>query len=209
MKPLLCLLVLLSGLLGAGAPPKGQVSFSPLTKAAYAAALKQQVRTKPQVTYPLKKQGGRISIPTTGGPRIFQDRVAGTDETNQAEHNYWGYWPQFKRHVVVAHFWEYTEWVLVADNGKELLLPAEPLFAPGLQRFVVASAGIEMEVLPNTIQLYQWKDGSFYKSWETIPTTWEPEQVAWTAATTLVVRKRMWTATSNGTRHEYARLGIR
>ena len=209
MKPLLALLVLLSGLLGAGASPKVQVSFSPLTKTAYAAALKQQVRTRPQVTYPLKKQGGRISIPTTGGVKVFRDRGMGTDDLEQAQYDYAGYWPQFRRHVVVAHLWERTEWLLVADNGKQLQLYDTPLFGPGLQRFVVASGGIESGGYPNTIQLFQWKDGSFAKSWETVPTDWEPEQVTWTSANTLVVSKKMWTAASAGTAHEYVRLSIR
>jgi len=208
MKLLSFLLVLLSGSLVAGGPPAARVMLSPLTKAAYAAALKQQVLTKPQVTYPLKKQRGRISIPTTAGVKVFRDRGMGTDDLEQAQYEYAGYWPQFKQHVVVAHLWEHTDYLLIAASGQQLVLPASPQFGPGLQRFVVASAGIEYAVLPNVIQLFGWQNGGFAKVWETTPETWEPEQVAWAAANALVLRKRTWTNAGEAG-YGYARLTIR
>lgn len=48
------------------------------------------------MTHPLKKQGGRISIPTTAGLKVFRDRGVGTDDIEQAQYEYAGYWPQFK-----------------------------------------------------------------------------------------------------------------
>ena len=73
MKPLLpLLLTLLLKLLPAG-PPAGRVTFSPLTKAAYLAAKKKAIVTKPKMTFPLKKVRGRIVIPTAKGNVVFKD----------------------------------------------------------------------------------------------------------------------------------------
>lgn len=108
----------------------------------------------------------------------------------------------------MAPLWEHTDYVLVAANGQRQVLAAEPQFGPGLQRFAVVSAGIENGVLPNTIELFQWQNGGFTKVWETTPEDREPAEVAWTAANTLVLRKRTWmNAGAEG--YGYARLAIR
>ncbi|MDB5235846.1 MAG: hypothetical protein JWR44_2839 [Hymenobacter sp.] len=75
MKLLLLWLLPLLGYLPAAGPVPGRVTFSPMTKAAYLAAQKTAVSTKPQVTFPLKKAQGRIIIPTAKGQKTFADIV--------------------------------------------------------------------------------------------------------------------------------------
>ena len=113
MKLLLLWLLPLLLKLPAAGPPTVRVTFSPLTKTAYLAAKKTVVVTKPAMTFPLKKVRGRIIIPTSKGPKVFQDKGIGTDEDDQAEYLYRGYLPQFGYHVVEAHLWERIQWFLL------------------------------------------------------------------------------------------------
>ena len=66
MKSILLVLTLLLGTGLNGAAPT-RVTSSSTTKAAYLKAEKDQAVTKPRVTFSLKKQRGRIVIPTTTG----------------------------------------------------------------------------------------------------------------------------------------------
>ena len=93
MKLLLLWLLPLLGYFPAAGPPAVRVNFSPLTKAAYLAAVKAAAVTKPAMTFPLKKVRGRLVIPTTKGPKVLQDKAVGTDDTEQAEYIYQGYLP--------------------------------------------------------------------------------------------------------------------
>ena len=86
MKPVLLLLLALLLKLPAAGPPAVKVTLSPLTKAAYLAAKKGAVSTKPAITFPLKKVRGRIVIPTAKGPKVFQDKGLGTDDIEQGEY---------------------------------------------------------------------------------------------------------------------------
>ena len=73
MKLLLLWLLPLLGYFPTAGPPAVRVTFSPLTKAAYLAAVKAAVVTRPNVTFPLKKVRGRIVIPTAKGRVVFKD----------------------------------------------------------------------------------------------------------------------------------------
>ena len=137
---LLWLLPLLSYFPIAGPAPVS-VTFSPLTKTAYLAAKKAVVSTKPAMTFPLKKARGRILIPTTKGPKVFQDKGVGTDSDDQAQYEYVGYLPQFGYHEIIGHFWERTNWLLLGPVGPPLELYDTPRYSPGLKHFVVISAG--------------------------------------------------------------------
>lgn len=76
--------------LPAAGPPAVKVSFSPLTKAAYLAAKKAAIVTKPAVTFPLKQQKWRIVIPTAKGKKVFQDITTETSIGNQEQFDYFG-----------------------------------------------------------------------------------------------------------------------
>ena len=211
MKPLL-LLTLLLKLLAAG-PPAVKVTFSPLTKAAYLAARKAVVVTKPAVTFPLKKQKGCIVIPTATGKKVFQDKGVGTDNDDQAQFNYLGFMSQHNCHLIEAHYWERTNFLLVdSQTEKQLSLYGKPLFSPDGKSFAVKSAGIEYGVYPNAIQLFRFEKGWWRQVWKIEPAieppSWEPWGLHWISASSLILEKRMWTAQSDGTAFTYSKLRV-
>ena len=213
MKPLLLLLLTLLLQLPAARPPAVRVTSSPLTKAAYLAAAKAAVVTKPTLTFPVKKQKGRIVVPTSKGPKVFQDKGVGTDDDDQQEFEYTGYLPLFKYHLLMGHFWERTQSLLVPANGEEHVeLYGKPSFSPDFKNFVSIASGIEYSVYPNEIRLFRFKNGRWRRVWKLEPSvepaTWEPETIHWLSNTTLLLKKKMWTGKNPGTTFTYAKLTI-
>jgi hypothetical protein len=213
MKPLLLLFLSLLLQLPAARPPAVRVTSSPLTKAAYLAAAKAAVVTKPTLTFPVKKQKGRIVIPTSKGPKVFQDKGVGTDNDDQEQYEYMGYLPQFKCHFLMGHFWEHTQAVLVPASGeKQLVLYGQPAFSPDLKSFVSIASGIEYSVYPNEIRLFRFENGRWQQRWKLEPSvepaTWEPEEILWLSNSTLLLKKKVWSGKNPGSTFTYARLTI-
>ncbi|MFD2721748.1 hypothetical protein ACFST9_23735 [Hymenobacter monticola] len=208
------LLLLLTLLLKipAAAPPAARVTFSPLTKAAYEQAKKTAIVTKPTLTFPVKKARGRIVIPTSKGPRIFQDKGVGTDNDDQAQYEYQGYAASLKMHLVDGRYWEGGEWLLVSDTGQQLALPSPPEYSPDTRSFVAFSAGIEVSFMLNVIQLYRLENGRWRQVWKLEPSvepaTWEPAEIHWLSNSTLLLKKRMWTGKNSGNTFTYAKLSL-
>jgi hypothetical protein len=186
-----------------------RVTFSPLTKVAYLQAKKSCVAAHPQVTFPLKKQRGRLVIPTLKGQRVFQDRGMGTDNDDQARYDYLGYLQEYGTHVVLAHLWERTQWFLVDKDGQQIELYEAPLYSPNGKSFVAIAAGLEYPVYPNSLLLYRFETGHWRKVWALEPTAWEPNGVCWNSASTLLLKKKTWTPQDLGTTFSYAKLIIR
>ena len=204
--PLLLYLLTWARLTG---PATTQVMFSPSAKAAYTQAKKSCVVNTPQATFPLKKQRGRIIIPVVKGQRVFKDRGVGTDNDDQAQYEYLGYLPQFGNHVVLAHLWERTQWLLIAKNGKQLELYDAPLYSPSGKSFVVISAGLEYSVYPNSLRLFRFEGQSWREIWALEPTKWEPIEVCWTSESTLLLCKRTWSSLNSNNSLTYSKLTIK
>ncbi len=217
MKIGLLLLVALLGGGRAGAPPAVRVTFSPLTKAAYLAAAKGCVETKPRVTFPLKKQHGRLVIPTAKGREVFADVdiddaaiAKGHGEDEIRTYTYLGYLKDFHSHLIQAQLYETTEWLLVNDNGKHLELWGEPVFSPDMKRVASSCMGIEYGGGQlNIIQLLELKNGVLQEVWSLESKTWEPYQICWTSNNSLLLMKEMWVGKSPGNTFTYARLTIK
>jgi hypothetical protein len=203
-------LLLLPLLFGArpSAPPTVRVTFSPLTKAAYLQAKKGCIKTKPRVTFPLKKVRGRIVIPTAKGAKIFQDKGVGTDNDDQAQYEYLGYLPQFECHVVLAHLWERTLWVLIQKSSKQRELYDAPSYSPDLKTFIVISRGLEYSVYPNSLRLFQFESGAWREVWSLEPKSWEPYQVDWLTSTTLLLKEKHWSKDLAQEWYTYVRLSM-
>lgn len=212
MKLLLLWLLPLLSYLSAAGPPVVRVTFSPLTKAAYLAAKKAAVSTKPAMTFPLKKVRGRIVIPTAKGPKVFRDKGVGTDNDDQAQYEYIGYLPKFGYHLVMGHFWERTNWLLLGPVGPALELYDAPRYSPDLKYFVVVSAGIEYAVFPNEIRLLKFINGRWQQVWQLEPSvdpmTWEPAEILWLSNSTLLLKKKMYTGKNPGSTFSYSKLMI-
>ncbi|MGI4871327.1 MAG: hypothetical protein ACRYFX_09125 [Janthinobacterium lividum] len=207
---LVCLLLLtLLGPASAPQPPAVQVAFAPLTKAAYLAAQKSCVTTRPRVTFPLKKQRGRIVIPTAKGKKVFADVVA-RGECGNITYTYWGYWPTLRCHVVRVQQCGIVHWFLTTEAGQQLELQGELLeVAPDGQYIASACPNLSLGGPPNNIQLLALQQDTLREVWHLEPKEWEPVAVCWLSPTTLLLRKRMWTSRNPGTTYTYARLTIR
>ena len=212
MKLLLLWLLPLLSYFPAAGPPAVRVTFSPLTKAAYLAAKKSAVSTKPAITFPLKKTRGRIVIPTTKGPKIFQDNDADEENSDWEKYTYLGYWPQFESHLILHNHYEWSNYILLSKSGPKEELFDLPRFSPDHTTFVAISGGIEYWAFPNSIRLFRFEKGWWREVWKLEPSiepaTWEPNDICWLSNSTLLLKKKMWTGKNPGTTFTYAKLEI-
>ncbi|TDN38416.1 hypothetical protein E4631_03030 [Hymenobacter sp. UV11] len=208
MKTGLLLLVALLGGGRAGAPPAVRVTFSPLTKAAYLAAAKSCVETKPRVTFPLKKQHGRIVIPTAKGQKVFRDSNLEEDNPDWEKYEYEGYLPQAGVHLIFHRHYEWSRMIVLSQSGQQLVFQDKPEFSLDLTSYVAISAGLEYWANSNYIRLFHLKNGTWREVWSLEPKTWEPSQVCWTSNNSLLLIKKMWGGKSPGNTFKYARLTL-
>ncbi len=201
-------LLLLLGLLLAAAgpaPPAGRVTLTPLSKAAYLAARKNCSTAKPRVTFPLRKQHGRLVIPTAKGPRIFTDSQLTEDNPDWEKFTYEGYLPQAECHLILHNHYEWSRVILLTKSGQQLVLQDDPVFSPGFAHFVGISGGLEYGANENYIRLYELKNHGWKPVWHLTPKTWEPADIYWASDSTLLLQKRQWPSE----RRTYARLTVK
>jgi hypothetical protein len=208
MKLLLLGLVLFSNTIIPPSVPV-HVAITSLTKRAYLAAKKGASSAKPSVTFPLKKQHGRLMIPTAKGMKVFTDKYVNTDRDDQAQYEYRGYLPQFGSHVVLAHLWERTQWFLIAKSGKQLELYAAPVYSPSGKSFVAISAGLEYSVYPNSLRLFRFEGQSWREVWTLEPESWEPIEICWTSESTLLLSKRTLASLNSDNSLTYSKLTVK
>lgn len=199
-----------------GSPAAIRVTFSPLTKAAYLAAKRGCVETKPRVTFPFKKRRGRIVIPTVKGQKILADIVVdeafinqGHSEAEMTEYIYLGYLTAFQAHLIQVQFYETTQWLLIDASGRQIELWGEPVFAPDMKHIAASCMGIEYGGgQPNIIQLLELKNGILSTAWSLEPKTWEPYSICWSCSNSLLLSKKMWTEKNPGDTFTYSKLTI-
>ncbi|MBO2010710.1 hypothetical protein [Hymenobacter negativus] len=213
MKGTLLLLLLLLKMPPAATPGAVRVTFSALTKAAYLEAKKVAVLTKPAMTFPLKKAQGRVVIPTAKGSKAFQDNAVDEENPDWEKYTYLGYWPQFGCHLILHNHYEWSNYILLNRNGQEVELCEPPIYSPDLKSFVAISSGIEYWANSNSIQLFRFQNGTWRQIWKVEPAvepaTWEPNEIYWLSANSLILKKRMWTGKNPGGTYTYAKLTIR
>ena len=213
MKPVLLLLLTLLLKLPPGGLPTAKVTFSPFTKAAYLAAKKMVVETKPQVTYPVKKQSGRITIPTAKGNQAFRDNSIDEENPDWEKFTYRGYLPQFECHLIEHNHYEWSRYILVDKSGAKTAVSNLPVYSPDLKSFVAISGGVESAMYPNSIQLFRFENHHWREVWKLEPSvepmTWEPNDIHWLSNTVLILEKKMWTGKNPGTTYTYAKLTIK
>jgi hypothetical protein len=208
MKALILLLLPLLGLAGPPKLPTMRVVFSPLTRAAYAAASKHLIYTNPRVTFPLKKQFGRIVIPTAKGQRVFRDGWIEKERDEDARYTYLGYWPSLHWHSIEGYnYGEVYNLNVVIQGGQYMKLDGSPSFSPDTSQFVVASGSLDGLGAP-LIQLFQLKNGAWRERWKIEPTTWQVEQLEWLTANTLLLKERHWDKDFSKSWFTYARLTV-
>jgi len=208
MKGLILLLLALLGIASPPKPPAVRVVFSPLAQAAYVAASKHLVEIKPRVTFPLKKQRGRIVIPTAKGQRVFQDGWIGKERDEDARYTYLGYWPSLHWHLVEGYnYGEVYTTNVVTPGGQHLKLNGSPSLSPDTSQFVVAFGSLDGLGAP-IIQLFQLNNGTWRESWKIAPNTWQVEQLEWLTKNTLLLKEKHWDKDFSKSWFIYARLTI-
>lgn len=206
MKALILLLLPLLGIAGPPKPPA--VRFSPLTRAAYAAASKHLVDIKLKTTFPLKKQHGCIVIPTAKGQRIFRDGWIEKERDEDSRYTYLGYWPSLHWHLVEGYnYGEVYYQNVVTQSGQWLKLDGSPSFSPDTSQFVVVSGALDGLGAP-LMQLFQLKNGAWRESWKIEPNTWQVEQLEWLTTNTLLLKEKYWDKDFSKSWFTYARLTI-
>ncbi|MET4076544.1 hypothetical protein [Hymenobacter sp. UYCo722] len=208
MNTAFLLLFLLRNGASAPRPTSVRVAFSPLTKAAYMQALKGKIAFTPRVTFPLKKQQGRLVIPSTKGPHVFRDGWVDGERDEDTQYKYLGYWPELRWHLVEGyHFSEVYRLNALTQNGQWLRLEDSPAISPDTSQFVVASGALDGIGTP-TIQLFQRKEGAWQQVWKVESRSWQVEEVEWVAANALVLQQKHWNKTFSRAWYTYARLTI-
>lgn len=215
MKSVLLLLLALPLKLPVAGPTAVRVTFGPLTKEA-AGAAKRAAVTKPKMTFPLKKQNGRIVIPTAKGPKVFTDIIIdeaaikkGHGEDEMTTYTYLGYLADFKCHLIQVQYYEIAQWLLIDATGRQIELWGEPVCSPDLRHVVATCMGIEYsDGQPNILQLLELRNGRLQQAWTLEPKTWEPHQVKWISPTSLVLKKRMWNGKNPSSTFTYSKLTI-
>lgn len=201
------LLLLLTALPGPSA--RVQVAFAPLTKAAYLSAKKGRVATNPRTTFPLKKQHGRIVIPTAKGRKVFADVVA-RGQCGSITYTYRGYWPALHCHVVRVQQCGIVHWFLTTDAGQQLELEGELLAAaPDGQHIVSACPNLSLGGPPNNLQLLALQQDTLREVWHLEPKTWEPQDVCWLSSAVLLLKEKQYNESSGHIWYTYARLTLK
>lgn len=181
-------------------PQLGQaagVIFQQVTAAEYQQVRKAARPGKTTITFPVRKQSTHLTIPTSAGPMVLQDQLIGEDEVQQGcseeEHTvytYRGYLTHFHRHVVEVTYYKTSQWWLIGEDGRRLTLWGKPLYAPDQNSIITICPGLAYSSgQPNALQLFQLKSGVLQKVWETQPTSWEPEEIFWTSANSLYLKR--------------------
>ncbi|WP_046245128.1 hypothetical protein [Hymenobacter terrenus] len=216
MKLTLLLLLALLFETSVADPAPGRVTSSPLMKTAYMEAKKACRAAQPQRTFPLKKANGRITIPTTKGPKVFKDVIVdevalqkGIGEEETLIHDYLGFLPEFHCHLLKLSYYETSEYLMIDEAGRQITLCGEPIFSPDMRYIVASSQGIEYGGgQANVIELLELQKSGLRQIWKLEPKTWEPYRVCWASATALLLSKVMWTGKNPGSTYTYARLVV-
>jgi hypothetical protein len=99
--------------------------------------------------------------------------------------------------------------VLLSDAGERVDLWGKPVFAPDGRHLAATCEGLEYGGgQPNLVQLVELQDAGLREVWRLKPESWEPTEVVWISASSLVVTRQMWTAKSQGDTFTYAKLEI-
>ncbi len=185
-----------------------RVAFSSLTKTAYLAAKKGCIATKPQVTFPLKKQHGRLVIPLTKGQKVFRDNDVEEDDPGWEKFEYEGYLPQVGCHLIFHRHYEWSRMIVLSESGQQLVLQDKPVFSPDLNSFVAISAGLEYWADSDYIRLFRFENHTWQEVWHLAPKTWEPCRICWTSNNTLLLSKAVRPDKKPGTTFTYSRLTV-
>jgi hypothetical protein len=213
--------LLLLAILGSASspkPPAARVTLSPITIAAYEQAHRRvgvpsKLLLGEAPVFTVRKQKGRLIIPTEAGNKLFKDKVFPENEVDDVTYEYLGFFPKHQVHLIRIAYYESSEILLVEKNGNIVRLVSEPLYSPSQQRLLTASRGIVYAMMPNSLQLAERVGGRLQVVWEMTPKNWEPVDLFWTSDSVACLKQELINSTTEApfepARFTYARLRVR
>lgn len=148
-------------------------------------------------------------MPTATGRQVFRDALVEEDNPDWEKYTYLGYNAQGSYHFILRNHYEWSSYILLQQNGRRLDIPSEPIFSPDTSAFVVASASLEYEMMPNSLQFFRRDKEGWRQVAKVEPKMWEPAQVDWLTDTTLLLKQKRSSKDLVHTWFTYAELTIR
>lgn len=134
----------------------------------------------------LDRRGDTLLIALSGGGRIrVVDRDTGGPGTNLF--TYSDYLARIGQHLLIVHYWEGAERVLVDDRtGERIRIAARPAVSPDARRIVVASQEGVAGYAPNELQVWRVTADGLELEWELRPDDWGATDARWQGGDTVL-----------------------
>lgn len=114
-------------------------------------------------------------------------------------YTYREYLPAVRCHLVGAHLYEGTAYVLAHHNsGARVRIQALPVFSPNGERFATASEDLESRYNPTEIQIWRLAENAMVLEWSLAPAgdpvshtddAWGPGELRWISPTEIRVQR--------------------
>ena len=122
-----------------------------------------------------------------------------SEHENGVSYTYREFIPEIEHHLVHAHLYEGTGYLLVSHRtGDMLRIHAPPIFSPDGNRFATASEDLESRYNPNEIQIWRIGESAIVLEWSLAPAenpvviapgAWGPKNLRWISPTEIRVQK--------------------
>ena len=129
--------------------------------------------------------------------RTFVDK--GLEHESGVSYTYREFIPKIGYHLVHAHLYEGTGYLLVSHRtGDMVRIQAPPIFSPDDNRFATASEDLESRYNPNEIQIWRIGENAIVLEWSLepagnpvviTPDAWGPKNLRWISPTEIRVQK--------------------
>ena len=201
---------------GSGAPPRPEptplpatpppappprVNLTPLcrgvpdTYACGRAIERYQIRRAPRF---VSRNGDTLNV-RLGRSRLKTFVDKDLEHESSVSYTYREFIPEIEHHLVHAHLYEGTGYLLVSHRtGDMLRIHAPPIFSPDGNRFATASEDLESRYNPNEIQIWRIGESAIVLEWSLAPAenpvviapgAWGPKNLRWISPTEIRVQK--------------------
>lgn len=154
-----------------------------------------QLRRTPQL---FTRTGDTLAVHLAGRQRAtFVNKDL--EHENGVSYTYREFIPEIEQHLVHAHLYEGTGYLLVSHRtGDMVRIQAPPIFSPDGNRFATASEDLESRYNPNEIQIWRIGESAIVLEWSLEPAgnpvviapgAWGPKNLRWISPTEIRVQK--------------------
>jgi len=127
-----------------------------------------------------KSKNGKLSIKTSANKSVqFIDKAPNTDDTNSRKYSFLGCIDVLNSFIVQEAGYELNSIIMITKNGEKLKLWSIPYASSDGKAIVCLSQGLETDLVPNGIQVFQMKNGEVASSCEIHLKHYEPQSLRW------------------------------